>query len=77
MGQNFLTSVGSFFCCSGEGSGQVSHLWAGFGKFSNPLDQKNLFGLGQRWVGLLFTAAQNNARLGSGLISIRVMTGAQ
>jgi len=47
-GKNFLTWVGS---------GQVSHLWFGFGKFPLkmqifsiflPSDQKNLFGSGQK-----------------------------
>jgi len=60
------------------GSGRVSHLWFGFGKFplttSNfPIffssDQKNLFGPGQRAVGPLFTVGQKYARVGSGPIS--------
>jgi len=56
-GQNFLTRVGSIFC----GSGRVSHLWFGFGKFFLKMSKiliffhlgikKNLFGFGQKVSG--------------------------
>jgi len=52
--------------------GQVTHLWFGFGKFPIffPLIKKNLIGSGQtypdqRRVGLLFTAGQKYAWVGS------------
>jgi len=63
LGQNFLTLVGSIFCCSGRvGSVQVSHLWFGFKfeKFALKCQifqffalqvKKNLFGPGQKVPG--------------------------
>jgi len=82
-GQNILTLVGSgqFIC----GSGRVSHLWFGFefGKFPLKMSNFSIFSLqikkissgqvgkypGQRRVGLLLTAGQKKARVGSGRIS--------
>jgi len=62
------------------GSGQP-YLWFGFGKFPLKLPNFSIFSprgqkshrikkhLGQRRVGILFTAGQKYARVGSGLIS--------
>jgi len=78
-GSKIFTWIGSIFCCSG----QVSHFWFGFGKFSLkiPFFYFSPFGSrkislgqvknywGQRRVGFLFTAGQKYARVGSGPIS--------
>jgi len=65
-GQKFLTLVGSIFVVR-VSLGQVSHLWLGFGFGKFPLKissgQVKKY-LGQRRVGLLYTASQKYARVG-------------
>jgi len=73
-GQKILTWVGSIFC----GLGLVRSAIYGLGlnlenspkrvKIFNffPSGQKNLFGPGQRRIGILFTAGQKEAWVGSG-----------
>jgi len=64
---------GQFFCSSGR----ISHLWFGFGfgKFTLKIPNFSIFSLrvkkypGQRHVGLLSTASQKYALVGSGPIS--------
>jgi len=56
-------------------SGWVSHFWFGFGKFALKIPNFPIFSLlgqkvpGSKTVGLLFTACQNYAWVGSGPIS--------
>jgi len=65
-GQKNLTWVGSGqFFVARVGLGQPSLAWGWVRKISpKNIKSKNLFGLGQRRDGLLFTLDQNYARVG-------------